>query len=102
MAGLDSEQHRLLDVLGHRWALRVVFELGGGALGFNELRRRCDSMSPSVLSKRLNEMRGVSLVDHDDFDSWELSEKGYAVACALNTLVRVEKASPTESPGRAG
>ena len=31
-----------LDLLGRRWALRVLWELRGGPLSFRELRARCD------------------------------------------------------------
>jgi DNA-binding HxlR family transcriptional regulator len=46
----------LLDLLGRRWALRVVWELRDGPLTFRELQERCDSMSASVLSERLSEL----------------------------------------------
>ena len=43
-----------LDLLGRRWALRVLWELRGGPLGFRELQTRCDGMSSSVLRTRVN------------------------------------------------
>jgi len=46
----------LLDLLGRRWALRVLWELRGGALTFRTLQERCDGMSSSVLSRRLAEL----------------------------------------------
>ena len=42
-----------LDLLGRRWALRVLWELRDGPLGARALRERCDDMSPSVLYERL-------------------------------------------------
>ena len=32
----------LLDLLGRRWTLRVLWELRADALGFRELQARCD------------------------------------------------------------
>jgi len=53
----------LLDLLGRRWSLRILWELHeAGALGFGELQARCDAMSPSVLSQRLAELREAGLV----------------------------------------
>ena len=48
---------RALDLLGRRWALRVLWELRDGPLSFRELRERCDQMSTSVLNQRLAELR---------------------------------------------
>src|SRR5207237_3071394 len=39
----------LLDLLGRRWALRILWEARHGPLSFRALRERCDGMSPSVL-----------------------------------------------------
>ena len=46
----------LLDLLGRRWALRVLWELRGGpAPTFRELQSRCGDVSSSVLAQRLHE-----------------------------------------------
>jgi DNA-binding HxlR family transcriptional regulator len=61
-----------LDLLGRRWALRVLWELRDGQpASFRELRERCDSMSTSVLNQRLHELREAGLV--------EVGEGGYAL-----------------------
>src|SRR5271154_4556988 len=46
----------LLDLLGRRWTLRVLWELRDGPVKFRDLARRADAMSQSVLSRRLNEL----------------------------------------------
>ena len=46
-----------LDLLGRRWALRLLWELRGGPVGARALRERCDGMSSSVLYERLTELR---------------------------------------------
>ena len=53
----------LLDLLGRRWALRILWELREGPATFQALQARCDSMSSSVLSQRLAELREAGLVD---------------------------------------
>ena len=53
-----------LDLLGRRWALRVLWELRDGTRSsFRELRERCDQMSTSVLNQRLAELRDAGLVE---------------------------------------
>ncbi len=61
----------LLDLLGRRWALRLLWELRGGPLSFRELRARCDDVSPSVLNTRLRELREARIL--------ERGEAGYAL-----------------------
>lgn len=61
----------LLDLLGRRWTLRVLWELRDGPLNFRELQSRC-GVSPSVLNTRLAELRETRLV--------EAGESGYALS----------------------
>lgn len=60
----------LLDLLGRRWTLRLLWELRDGPLTFRMLRDRADSVSPSVLNTRLRELRDAGLV--------EMTDDGYA------------------------
>jgi len=77
---------QIFDLLGRRWAMRIIWELRGGALAFNEIRRRCSLMSTSVLSCRLTELQEVGLADHDEFGAWELTAGGRSVGEALTEL----------------
>jgi DNA-binding HxlR family transcriptional regulator len=53
----------LLDLLGRRWALRILWELRTGeSLTFRELQARCAEVSSSVLNDRLRELRGGGIV----------------------------------------
>lgn len=56
----------LLDLLGRRWTLRVLWELRGQPLSFRALQTACSGMSPSVLNQRLTELREVRLVEATD------------------------------------
>jgi DNA-binding HxlR family transcriptional regulator len=54
----------LLDLLGRRWTLRVLWELHQApAETFRDLQARCDDVSSSVLSQRLTELREAGVVD---------------------------------------
>jgi len=65
----------LLDVLGKRWALRILWELRDQTVTFRELRRQCDDISPTSLNNRLKELRELNLVTHDD-GGYKLTEQG--------------------------
>lgn len=55
----------LLDLLGRRWALRVLWELREGqAMTFRELQHAAGGMSSSVLTARLHELSEAGLVTH--------------------------------------
>jgi DNA-binding HxlR family transcriptional regulator len=53
----------LLDLLGRRWSLRVIWELRDGPLTFRALQQRCAGMSSSVLNERLRELRDAGVVE---------------------------------------
>jgi DNA-binding HxlR family transcriptional regulator len=52
----------LLDLLGRRWTLRILWELRDGALTSRGLRAACDEASPTVLQARLTELREAGFV----------------------------------------
>ena len=54
----------LLDLLGRRWTLRILWELRAASRTFRELQAACDGASPSVLNTRLKELRQANLVQH--------------------------------------
>ena len=74
----------LLDLLGRRWTLRVLWELRGEGVGFRELQERCDGMSSSVLSQRLAELRSAGIVEPGR--TVVLSEEGRALLDALRPV----------------
>lgn len=73
----------LLDLLGRRWALRILWELRGGPLTFRGLRARCDEMSPSVLNTRLRELREAGIIDDPSAAGYELTRHGRDLLRAL-------------------
>jgi DNA-binding HxlR family transcriptional regulator len=70
----------LLDLLGRRWTLRILWELNAGPQTFRSLRSACDDMSPSVLNTRLAELRDASIVDRAD--------EGYVLTAGGRDLLR--------------
>ena len=53
----------LLDLLGRRWSLRILWELRGEPLTSRALRSACDEASPTVLQARLTELREAGFVE---------------------------------------
>jgi DNA-binding HxlR family transcriptional regulator len=66
----------LLDLLGRRWTLRIVWELRDGALTSRALRAACDDASPTVVQQRLSELREAGLVAIGDGGGYALTELG--------------------------
>jgi DNA-binding HxlR family transcriptional regulator len=74
------------DLLGRRWALRVLWELRGEHLGFRALQERCEGMSSSVLRDRLAELAGAGLLATDVDGRYGLSHDGQGLLDALRPL----------------
>ena len=53
----------LLDLLGRRWSLRIIWELREQPLTSRALRAACDDASPTVLQARLTDLREAGLVE---------------------------------------
>lgn len=75
----------LLDVLGRRWALRVLWELRAAPRSFRALQEACGGVSPSVLNSRLAELRELELVRLDD-DGYVLTAQARALGELLLPL----------------
>jgi DNA-binding HxlR family transcriptional regulator len=72
----------LLDLLGRRWNMRVIWELRGDEpLNFRALQQRCDGMSSSVLNRRLAELRVAGVVEQGD--------RGYALTLEGRRLLEL-------------
>lgn len=69
----------LLDLLGRKWALRIVWELRDARLTFRALADACGKLSPTVLNKRIHELREAGIVDD--------TEGGYALTALGRDLV---------------
>ncbi len=78
---------RVLEVLGKRWSLRVLWELRDGPRTFRGLREACDDVSPSSLNQRLADLRALGVVDAGS-DGYVLTEAGRELAKLLLGLNR--------------
>ena len=75
----------LFELLGRRWALRVIWELREGRrLNFRDLLAACE-IAPSVLNTRLAELRETKLVELGD-NGYALTKQGAALLHLLMPL----------------
>ena len=75
-----------MDLLGRRWALRILWELRDGPLGARALQVRCDRMSSSVAVRRAGRTHGCGLLTRDEAGAYLLTNLGAALAPALESL----------------
>jgi DNA-binding HxlR family transcriptional regulator len=67
----------LLDLLGRRWSLRIIWELREDRrLTSRALRTACDEASPTILQTRLSELREAGLVELVPGDGYRLTALG--------------------------
>lgn len=75
----------VLDLLGRRTALRILWELGGGEpLTFRALQQACET-NARLLNTRLTELRASGIVEHTDA-GYALTDEGQALRAALRPL----------------
>ncbi len=86
----------VLDLLGRRWSLRLVWELRRSTLSFSELRER-SGISPSVLSARLGELADAGVVERATGRRYQLSGRGRELARILFELNRWAEAAGVSS-----
>jgi DNA-binding HxlR family transcriptional regulator len=78
---------QLLDLLGRRWALRVLWELrAGDPVPYAALREASDRMSTSVLATRLRELTDAGLIERDAAGAYRLTRDGVRLLEHLGPL----------------
>ena len=86
----------VLDLLGRRWSLRLVWELRRDAIAFSEIRART-GISPSVLSTRLGELADAGVVEQDPRRRYRLTGEGRELARLLYEINRWAEAAGVSS-----
>jgi len=71
----------IIDLIGRRSLLRILWELRGDTLRFRTLQAACGALSPTLLNLRLKEMREAMLV--------ELTGEGYSLTVLGKELLEV-------------
>ncbi|MDA9402577.1 winged helix-turn-helix transcriptional regulator [Bradyrhizobium sp. CCBAU 45389] len=93
----------LLDLLGRRWALRILWELREEPLTSRALRSACDEASPTVLQARLTELREAGFVELGDGGGYGLTALGRELCETFMPLHRfAERWKSSPSPRLRG
>jgi DNA-binding HxlR family transcriptional regulator len=81
-----------LALLGQRWVPRIVYELRGGRLRFNEMAATVGGCNSRTLRDRLRELEEAGLVTRREVTAappwveYELTARGHELAEALGPL----------------
>lgn len=76
----------LFDLLGRRWALRILWELRNAPVPtFRALQAACGGVASSVLSARLAELSDAGIVGRTD-GGYCLTEEGRDLVASLVTM----------------
>jgi DNA-binding HxlR family transcriptional regulator len=67
-----------LDLIGRRWALRILWELNAGPERFRGLQDACGA-SPTVINQRLSELKAWNLI--------ALTDEGYSLTPSARKLL---------------
>lgn len=66
----------LLDLLGRRWTLRILWELREQSLTSRALREACDDASPTIIQTRVAELRAADLLELNPSRGYRLTPVG--------------------------
>ncbi len=76
----------MLDLLHRRWMMRIIWELRSGSLTFRALQERCGDISPTVVNRRLGELKEAGLAQSTD-QGYALTPIGLDLLTAYKPLL---------------
>ena len=97
-ATTSPQMARSLDLAGRRWALRIVWELRVGPLNFRALQTACGEVSPSVMQRRLHELRDFGVIEKIPRLGYRLSASGERLFQVLAQLDKWSALQPEAEP----
>jgi len=68
---------QLIDILGKKWVLRILWELKTSPCTFRELQSRCGDLSPTIINTRIKDLCAAQLVYKSPDSGYQLSQDGY-------------------------
>jgi len=68
---------QLIDILGKKWVLRILWELKASPCTFRELQSRCGDLSPTIINTRIKDLCAAHLIYKSPESGYNLSQDGY-------------------------
>lgn len=68
---------QLIDILGKKWVLRILWELNASSCTFRELQSRCGDLSPTIINTRIKDLYAAQLINKSQESGYSLSQHGY-------------------------
>ncbi|MEZ5225711.1 MAG: helix-turn-helix domain-containing protein [Acidimicrobiales bacterium] len=78
---------RALDIIGERWTLLIIRDLGFGLRRFSELQSELVGISPSLLSGRLRQLTDAGVIERID-NRYQLTERGIELLDVVSEIGR--------------
>lgn len=84
--------HELWEILGCKWTFHVIRVLSSKPHGFNEMERRIDGMTATMLSRRLGQLEDEGIIEKSTeltsppSSTYRLSETGEELARLLREI----------------
>jgi len=66
----------IIDLLGKKWVMRIIWELRDAPLTFRALQTACDGLSPSVLNNRLKLLEAKLIIEKHDPSGYGVTRWG--------------------------
>jgi DNA-binding HxlR family transcriptional regulator len=66
----------LIDLLGRKWMMRIIWELNQEKCSFRNLQKRCGNISPTVLNNRMKELIAANIVTKARPNGYQLTDIG--------------------------
>lgn len=88
----------ILDLLGQRWALRILWELRNGARTSRQIRDTI-AISPTVLQSRLDTLRKAGVVELIRGQGYRLTDRGLGLVAAFRPMETFATCSADGSDG---
>ncbi len=85
----------LFDLLGRRWAMGILWNLNEGPCTFRDLQSRCETISPSILNRRLKELREALFIERVP-QGYSLTDQGQQLYKLLKPLGKWSKGWATD------
>ncbi len=73
---------QLIDILGKKWVLRILWELKPGPCTFRQLQSRCDDLSPTTINARIKDLCNATFVV-------KTADTGYALTAQGEELIEL-------------